>query len=71
MPFTAHQVSRTFWAGRSVTSPDTEQPVGVFEAYICRKCGFTELYARDARSIPIGDESGTELFETGSGTPWR
>lgn len=67
----AHQVSRTFWAGRSVASPDTEQPVGVFEAYICRTCGFTELYARDARSIPIGDEYGTELFETSSGTPYR
>ena len=66
-----HEVTRTFWAGRKVSAPDTEQPIGVFEAYICRRCGYTELYSRDAASIPIGDEYGTELFEISSGTPYR
>lgn len=29
--------------------------VGIIEAYICRKCGFTEMYTRDADSIPLSD----------------
>jgi hypothetical protein len=50
--------------------PDLEKPVGVFEAYICRHCGLTELYVRDPASIPIGPEFGTELIEADTG-PYR
>jgi hypothetical protein len=67
----ATKVDHTFWAGRKVTSADPKLPVGVFEAYICQRCGFTELYARDAARIPIGPEFGTELFDTASDTPYR
>ncbi len=43
-------------------TPDLERPIGLLEAYVCRACGYTELFARDAASIPIGPEHGTELI---------
>ncbi len=46
-------------------------PIGIFEAYICRKCGYTDLYARDAAQIPIGPEHGTEEIRVESGSPYR
>ncbi len=67
----ASDVQHTFWAGRAIESPDPTQPIGVFEAYVCRKCGYTELYARDAASIPIGDKYGTELFDVATESPYR
>jgi hypothetical protein len=66
-----HEISHTFWAARKVSEPDRSQPIGVFEAYICRKCGFTELYARDASAIPIGAEYATEEFDVASYGPYR
>ena len=44
---------------------------GLFEAYICRKCGFTELYTRAPASIPIGPEYGTERFDVEPDSPYR
>jgi hypothetical protein len=52
-------------------APNMHAPIGVFEAYICRACGFTEWYARDAGSIPIGREFGTEVFEAEDRPPFR
>jgi hypothetical protein len=62
---------KTFWAGRDEERADPHRPVGVFEVYVCRTCGFVEWYARDAAQIPIGEEHGTELFDVDSGTPYR
>ncbi|MGE0788725.1 MAG: hypothetical protein AB7S26_23840 [Sandaracinaceae bacterium] len=60
-------LSLTFGAPK----PSTElQPLGVLEAYVCRACGFTELYAKDAASLPIGEEYGTEAFDIPGG-PFR
>lgn len=59
------------WPNREVYVPDFGAPIGLVEAYICHKCGFTELYTRDAQSIPIGIEYGTELFDVGGDGPYR
>lgn len=67
----AHDVTHTFWAQRAVSKADVKRPVGVFEAYICRKCGYTELYTRDAASIPIGPEYATEELDMSGATPYR
>lgn len=61
----------TFWAGRTVRSPDFGKPRGSFEAYICRGCGYTEMYARAPTEIPIGPEHATELFDVGGEAPYR
>jgi hypothetical protein len=44
---------------------------GIIESYICRRCGFTELYTRHAEGIPIGPEHGTELVDTAGDSPYR
>jgi predicted nucleic-acid-binding Zn-ribbon protein len=31
--------------------------VGRVEAYICRRCGYTELYTKDPESLPIDGEN--------------
>lgn len=61
----------TFWSGREVKAPDVAKPLGVLEAYACRRCGFTELYTQRPDDIPIGEEHATELFEVESDTPYR
>lgn len=30
-----------------------EGTAGLVQAYICKKCGYTELYTRDPQSIPV------------------
>lgn len=64
-------VRHTLFRGREVKTPETALPLGVFETYTCRGCGYLELYARDASDIPIGPEYGTELFEVPSEGPYR
>jgi hypothetical protein len=49
--------------GRLHRAPDRDAPAGVFEAYICRACGFTDLYCTNPAAIPIGPEHGTELVD--------
>ncbi|MGH7298180.1 MAG: hypothetical protein ACRELB_24785 [Polyangiaceae bacterium] len=46
---------------RSAT-PSLERAYGLVEAYVCRACGATELFARQPGHIPIGPEYGTELL---------
>jgi predicted nucleic-acid-binding Zn-ribbon protein len=45
---------------KGVHGPDERTPFGILELYVCTKCGFSEWYARDPASIPIGPEYGTE-----------
>ncbi len=63
--------STTFWAGRTVETPDPGRPLGPFEAYICRTCGYTELYARRPSDIPIGPQYATEEFDVSGDGPYR
>jgi hypothetical protein len=50
--------------------PDHAAPRGLFVATICRGCGFTEWYALDPHTIPIGPAYGTRLIEIEQ-TPYR
>lgn len=69
------QVGITFahsvWPNGKVRVPNFKAPIGTIEAYICHNCGFTELYTRDAQSIPIGPEYATEAFDVGGDSPYR
>jgi hypothetical protein len=65
------EVSETFFTNRTVKRPLLSKPLGVFEAYVCRACGYTDLYARDPASIPIGREYNTELVELPEAPPYR
>jgi hypothetical protein len=58
------------WSLRTA-EPTRSTPVGIIEAYVCRGCGFTELYTDGAADIPIGPEYGTELIEVPTGGPFR
>lgn len=42
---------------------------GLVEAYVCKACGFTELYTRDPESIPADGEIVRELV--GPEKPYR
>jgi hypothetical protein len=41
------------------------EPIGIIVAYVCQRCGFTELYTLGANQIPIGPQYGTEMIEVG------
>ena len=45
--------------------------MGVFVAHVCRSCGFTEWYALDPKTIPIGPAFGTELIVIRAPSPYR
>lgn len=51
--------ARAFFSGKGV-APQTNQPIGLFVAYICEKCGYTEIYTCGQQYIPIGPEYGTK-----------
>lgn len=51
--------------------PALDQPFGLLEAYVCRDCGHTELFARDPGAIPIGPGFGTELLVAPSDGSYR
>jgi hypothetical protein len=62
----------TVFTGRKVgTTAALDEPHGLIVAYVCRRCGFTELYTTDAQQIPIGPEYGTRLLGEGEGGPYR
>jgi predicted nucleic-acid-binding Zn-ribbon protein len=35
---------------------------GQIQAYVCRKCGFTELHTKDAGSLPVDKIPGAKLL---------
>ena len=51
-------------------APDHAAPRGLFVAYVCRGCGFTEWYALNPESIPVGPAYGTHLV-VADRTPYR
>ena len=44
---------------------------GVVQAYVCKACGYTELYTRDPGSIPVDGEIVQELVGPESEGPYR
>jgi predicted nucleic-acid-binding Zn-ribbon protein len=40
------------------------ESAGLLVAYICQKCGFTEIYTTSPEQIPIGKEHGTKIIIT-------
>ena len=51
------------WPFNRMTDIHTTHPVALLQAYICRGCGLTELFAKGYEQIPIGEEYGTHLVE--------
>lgn len=64
-----YALKRNPWTG--MLEVDFLQPIGLIEAYICRNCGFTELYTQRPGDIPVHELAGTEEFEVGSSGPYR
>jgi hypothetical protein len=48
---------------RPRSEPDFDRPVGMFEAHVCRSCGFVDWYVSSPSDIPIGPEFGTEIID--------
>lgn len=44
---------------------------GRFEAYLCRACGYTELYAQRPDQIPVKDIPGAKLLVSEKGKSYR
>ncbi|WP_394832636.1 hypothetical protein LVJ94_39645 [Pendulispora rubella] len=45
---------------------------GIIEAYICRRCGFVQSFAREPEKIPIGEKYETTLVRgPKDGNPYR
>ena len=40
-----------------------DHPVGKLMLYVCRKCGYTQWFARSPEKIPIGEEYQTKLIQ--------
>lgn len=44
---------------------------GKIEAYICKKCGFTELYTREPDKIPLDAVAGARVLSRKDRAPYR
>jgi predicted nucleic-acid-binding Zn-ribbon protein len=44
---------------------------GIFEAFVCAGCGFTEWFVRDPESLPIDGETVTLLEGNEASGPYR
>jgi hypothetical protein len=40
-----------------------DEEIGVLQAYVCRACGFTELYATEPGAIPVKKVPGVQLLK--------
>ncbi|HEY5939001.1 MAG TPA: hypothetical protein VIU61_30315 [Kofleriaceae bacterium] len=54
-----------------VQSVQARAGFGVFEAYICKGCGFVEWFCQDPDEIPIGPEYMTEEITTDGPSAFR
>lgn len=62
----------SFWTGeKKGVRPNLEAYTGALVAYVCRSCGFTELFTTSPSQIPIGPEHGTRLLKPDEGGPYR
>ena len=46
------------------------QAAGLVQAYVCRECGYTELYTQDPKSIPVDGDTVIEIEVSGQ-PPYR
>lgn len=44
---------------------------GKIEAYICRRCGYTELYTQNPAQIPLDVVPGTRVITSKKSDPYR
>ena len=49
----------------------TQRAAGLVEAFVCRQCGFTELYTRSAEQIPVDGDLVRELVAPHGTGPFR
>ena len=66
---TNHDVLAVAIVETKATGERTE--CGQFEAYICRRCGFTEFHARQASLIPTDDIAGAKVLVGIPTRPYR
>lgn len=45
--------------------------IGPFEAFVCRRCGYAELYVQNPGSISVDQIMGARVLTAPSGTPYR
>ena len=49
-----------------------DEEYGEFEAYICRECGYSELYVKGAKTVQLDKVAGATLIEGAGGkSPYR
>lgn len=60
---------RLAMAGR--TSLWTSEEQGGFEAYMCRACGYTELYVREPQKLDETLIKGAKILSSGPRNPYR
>lgn len=51
-------------------SAGTLKILGQLEAYVCRACGFTEMFTNAPQDIPVDDIPGAKIFERDE-SPYR
>ena len=49
----------------------TIEHYGVFEAYLCRACGYTELYAKAPQDIPLEKIRGAKVLRSKTAKSYR
>jgi len=54
-----HAVKKSSWFG---DRPDPDRGIGILTAYMCRRCGFVQMFASQPASVPI-DDGETELVK--------
>jgi hypothetical protein len=47
------------------------QAVGLVQAYVCSECGYTELYTRHAKDIPVDGTTVREIIGAAPQGPYR
>ncbi len=65
-------VNSFFGRSEYVAPPTPLDGLGVFECYICKRCGFVDWYCQDPEHIPIGKPYMTEEVDADASTePYR
>lgn len=62
--------TRGFFPEEFIAAPTPLDGLGVFECYICKKCGFVDWFCQDPENIPIGPQFMTEEVDVDGG-PYR
>jgi len=63
------RIARQAYPDASWTTTEV-QAAGLVQAYVCRECGYTELYTQDPKSIPVDGDTVVEIEVPGH-PPYR